>query len=194
MWLGLLMWAGPASTQTLYSLKVSRHVNVAGLSEHEVDNILHDASKILQNSSCNVIFKRNGPVGTFGSPSTPKIVKTPAQRDAVHSVDADIKVVEQIRFCRPHFGDQFDGCAWPRRAGSRSVIVVRNPVDPFPGILWPHEFGHRMGLRHRGDPLALMTGCRFDGRQVQIRQDECRCFLSGPGSCRRQDPLHQCDQ
>jgi hypothetical protein len=196
--LGLLMWAEPASAQSSaqssYSLKVSRHRNVVALSEHEVDSILHDASKILQNSSCNVTLKRNGPIDTFGSHNTPKIIKTKAQRDAVHSVDADVKIVEEIRFCRPNLGNRFDGCAWPPRAGSRSIIVVRHPAEPFPSILWPHEFGHRMGLRHRSDPLALMTGCKFDGRQVQVRQDECHCFLSGPGSCRRHDPPRQCNE
>jgi hypothetical protein len=192
--LGLLVWAEPASAQSPYSLKVSRHVNVVALGEHEVDSILHGASEILQKNSCNVTFKRDGPIGTFGSADTPKVIRTKAQRDAVHSVDADVKVVEEIRFCRPNMGNSFDGCAWPPRAGSRSIIVVRHPADPFPSILWPHEFGHRMGLRHLSDPLALMTGCRFDGKQVQIRQDDCSCFLSGPGSCRRQDPPRQCDQ
>jgi hypothetical protein len=192
--LGLLMWAEPASAQSLYALKVSHHRDVVALSEHEVDKILQDASKVLQGNSCNVTLKRDGPIGTFGSAATPAIIKTGAQRDAVHSVDADVKIVEKIKFCRRNMGNKFDGCAWPPRAGSRSIIVVRHPADPFPSILWPHEFGHRMGLRHVSDPLALMTGCRFDGRQVQVRQDECRCYLSGPGSCRRQDPPRQCDQ
>jgi hypothetical protein len=192
--LGLFTWAEPASAQSLYSLKVSRHLNVVALSEHEVDNILDDASKILQNSACNVTFKRDGSIGTFGSADTPKIITTRAQRDAVHSVDADVKVVEKIEFCRPGLGNNFDGCAWPPRAGSRSIIVVRHPVDPFPSILWPHELGHRMGLRHRSEPLALMTGCGFDGRQVQVSRNECNCFRSGPGSCRRRDPPRQCDQ
>src|SRR5262249_57592659 len=87
---GLLMWAEPASAQSPYSLKVSRHVNVVALGEHEVDSILHDASEILKKSSCNVTFKRDGPIGTFGSADTPKVIKTRAQRNTVHNVTADL--------------------------------------------------------------------------------------------------------
>jgi hypothetical protein len=201
--LALLMWVEPASAQKTYSLQVSRHESVA-LSADEVDEILADMSKILQKDSahvsppnnvrCNVTFKRKGPVATFGSPNRQGIIDTRADRDAVHREDADVKVVNEINFCRGEPA-KFAGCAWPPPLGRRSMIVVRNPPAPFPGILWAHEFGHRTGLRHRSDALALMTICDLKGNQVQVTQDECNCFLSGPGSCTRQDPRRlQCGQ
>jgi hypothetical protein len=196
--LGLPMCADLASAQSRYSLTVSRHRGVP-LSEDDVDKILDDASKILQKNSCDVTFKRNGSVRLFASRDTPKIITDEEDRDAVHQERADVKVVEKIKFCRPELGFQaFDGCSWPPRMGRRSMIVVQNPAEPFPNIgrLWAHEFGHRTGLRHRSEPLALMTGCKFlRNPLVQVRQDECNCFLEGPGSCVREDPLDlHCDQ
>jgi hypothetical protein len=189
--LGLLTWVEPASAQKTYSLTVSRHQDVA-LSADDVDKILADASKMLQkdsartsnpnNVACKVTFKRNGPVTTFASPDAPKIIRTAADRDAIHREKAHVKVVEKIKFCR---GDpaEFAGCAWPPQDKSRSIIVVRDPPAPAPAILWAHEFGHRMGLRHRGEPLALMTVCDLKRNQVQVTRKECKCFLDGPGSC-----------
>jgi hypothetical protein len=192
--LALLMWAKPASAQSPYSLTVSRHHTVT-LSESDIDKILRDASEILQNNSanaCNVTFTRNGPVKTFASPNTPAIIQNRADRDAVHSEDSDIKIVKEIGFCRPGRGS-FRGCAWPPRAGGRgiSVIFVEHPenVKPNIGRLWAHELGHRMGLRHVSDKLALM-GCSLDNPSAEINKRDCECFLSGPGSCTRSD--HRC--
>ena len=200
--LGLLMWAEPASAQSTYSLTVSHHKDIA-LSEDDVDKILASASKVLQkdsghrstasNVACKVTFKRKGPVTTFASADTPKIINTAADRDAVHREVADVKVVEKIKFCRGDPSD-FGGCAWPPRANSRSIIVVRDPPAPFPGILWAHEFGHRTGLRHRGERQALMTICDLKGDQVQVNRKECDCFLGGPGSCRVPEPPVACER
>jgi hypothetical protein len=200
--LGLLLWVEPASAQKTYSLTISRHPDVA-LSAADVDKILADATKMLQKTSaptsspdnvaCNVSFKRNGPVTTFASRNAPKIIKTEADRDAVHSEKADVKVVEKIRFCRDDPAD-FAGCAWPPKDGSRSIIVVRDPPAPAPAVLWAHELGHRMGLRHRGERLALMSICDLSRGQVQVNQKECKCFLDGPGSCtpRTEPPPAEC--
>jgi hypothetical protein len=192
--LALLMWAEPASAQSPYSLTVSRHHTVT-LSESDIDEILRDASEILQNNSahaCNATFKRNGPVKTFTSPDTPAIIRDRADRDAVHSEDSDIKIVKEIGFCRLGRGS-FRGCAWPPRAGGRgarriSVIFVERPenVKPNIGRLWAHELGHRMGLRHVSDKPALM-GCSLNNPSAEITKRDCECFLSGPGSCTRSD-------
>src|SRR5436189_4568345 len=94
--LGLLMWIDPASAQSPYSLKISRHHTV-NVNEGAVDDILRDASEILQNNSahaCNVTFRRIGPVETFASPGPPAIIRKTrdgmADRDAVHSEDSDV--------------------------------------------------------------------------------------------------------
>jgi hypothetical protein len=198
--LGLLMWAETASAQSPYSLKVSRHPTVMGMMsqseiDRKVDDILSDASKILRNNSahaCNVTFRRNGPVETFTSPSAPAIIRphSPADRDAVHSEDSDIKIVKEIRSCRSDDPTKRDGCAWPpeARGGKISIIVVETPGDAIPNIgrLWAHELGHRMGLRHMKSRRALMTGCDFS-REARISKRDCDCFLMGPQSCERTD-------
>jgi hypothetical protein len=199
--LGLLMWVEPAGAQTTHSLAVSHHRNTE-LSNDDIDTILGDASKVLQKEAghvdtpndvaCNVTLQRRGAVRTFASRSTPAKINEQADRDAVHRENADIKVVEVINFCKGH--GPVAGCTWPPEA--HSMIIVR-PGRTLPRVfqhlVWAHEFGHRTGLRHRSDPLALMTICPLSpqaANQVQVSRDECNCFLSGPGSCRRQEPAN----
>ena len=127
---------------------------------------------------------------------TPAVIRTEAQRDAVYRVDADIKVVGEIKFCRPDLGlDFFNGCAFPRSMGRKSMIVThaRAATVPLRSILWAHEFGHRTGLQHRADSDALMTSCpNLFGHQVQVNEDECRCFRLGPGGCTRPPVRPRC--
>jgi hypothetical protein len=183
--LGLLISVEPASAQKEYPLRVSVHEDVRPrLTKSEVEEILRGASQLLKDSSCDVTFKLNGPVQTFASPSTPAIIKTKAQRDAVHRIDAEVKVVQEITFCNPSQKlPFFTGCAFPFSMARKSMIVTRAHVatPPVQSIQWAHEFGHRTGLRHRADPHALMTSCpNFSGIEVEVNSDECRCFLRGP--------------
>jgi hypothetical protein len=195
--LGLLMWTGPTSAQSTYSLKVTHHRSFT-VTGAEVDKILDDASKMLQKNSghvnttdnvaCDVTFTRKGSVDTFAWRRTPAIINTRAQRDAVYREESDVKIVDTMNFCRKR-GGPLAGCTWPPRAGHRSMIVVRpRPDRPFRHLVWAHEFGHRTGLRHRSEPQALMTVCPLRGDQVQVNRDECNCLVSGPRSCIRRDP------
>jgi len=130
-------------------------------------------------------------VRTFGSADTPLTISDGQQRDAVHRVDSDVagvdfhvKIVKEIRFCRPGSGS-FNGCAFPTRF--RSIIVIP-PEDGLPSeILWAHEFGHLTGLPHRNSSCALMTcfSVRALDRDTRVRvnRKECGCLLGGPGSC-----------
>jgi hypothetical protein len=222
--LALLMAVSPASAQKTYLVSVSRHSSLPALTESDVKGILADASKMLQNVSCDVTFTLKGPVGTFGSPDTPASVDE-AHIDAVHLVDANVvgvdfhvKVVKKItNFCRIRADSGFHGCAFPPQF--RSIIVEHpethtNPAAPSgpplrkgilrDHLLWAHEFGHLTGLGHRiepgvtgsaGQPHALMTPCdltrfsRVSDASVQVRADECRCLLGGPGSCPLPEPV-----
>jgi hypothetical protein len=159
--------------------------------------------------ACNVTFSLKGPVRTFSSPA--KIVDED-NIAAVHRIDSDVdgvdfhvKVVEELKFCRQGLSGHFAGCSFSPPE-FRSMIVVhpalhRNSqghiLATFPDhLLWAHEFGHMTGLGHRDDePLALMTRCplntQFSGTpdaRVQVKRDECRHLLGGPGS-RPPDPL-----
>lgn len=189
----LLLWVEPASAQSAeYSLQVSRHRNVQ-LDESEVDRILEAASNLLKHAQCDVTFRRNGPVQIFASSNTPDVISTKVDRDAVYREPGDVKVVSEIAFCRPGLGDSFDGCSYPPRAGRKSMIVTHEQLDRnLRHILWAHEFGHRTGLKHRADPEALMTVCDLAADQVKVKQAECRCFLSGPGHCRKRERRPQC--
>lgn len=197
--LALLLSAEPASAREIaraqieYSVTVSVHEDVRPrLTKEDAEEILEGASNLL--SHCNVRFKLTAPIQTFGSP--PAVIRTRAQRNAVYGVDAHIKVVGEIKFCRPDLGlDIFNGCAFPRTKGRKSMIVThaRAATAPLRSILWAHEFGHRTGLQHRADSDALMTSCpNLFGHQVQVNEDECRCFRLGPGGCTKPPVRPRC--
>jgi Matrixin len=212
--LAALMWAETATAQKTYSLSVSHH-NAAPLSEEEVKGILDRASQVLQRNShpdCNVTFTLKGAIGKFPreDPPPPALAKPIVNKDnieAVHRVDSNVadvdfrvKIVKEIRFCRPDIprpNGQFDGCSF-FPTDSRSIIVVhpkfhKNPRDldgePLPNypdhLLWAHEFGHLTGLPHRRVRSALMTPCSLTevpDNRVSIKAAECKKFRSGPGA------------
>lgn len=214
-----------ASAQSTYSLSVTRHSSVPALSDADVRQILASASKMLQEApgtpndvTCDVTFRLKGPVRTFSDPPTMRRPNTLASVTesniaAVNKVDSDIdgvdfhvKVVEEIKFCRPGVHGNQAGCAFSP-PDFHSIIVVhpkrhrdpRNPDGPrlasFPDhLLWAHEFGHLTGLGHRegvgnrDDEIALMTRCNLatqfsnlPDKRVLVSQDECRHLLAGPG-------------
>lgn len=182
----LLIWAGLASAQSTYPLKVSHHRSVE-VSTPAIDKILADASRMLKkapghvdstdNVACRVTFRREGTLSVFASRHTPAVINTEADVDAVHSEPSDIKVVEAINFCKGMTG-RFAGCSWPIER--RSIIVTPGRLRH---LVWAHEFGHLTGLKHRSEPLALMTICPLTADQVQVSRQECDCLLSGMGTC-----------
>jgi len=188
----LARWVNPYA-QITHLLSVGRHHSVL-FSEEKVDQILAAASKVLQNTECNVALKRTGPVHTFGSPTIPAIIKNQIERDEVHKVKfnsdgiVNVKIVERIEFCRPNFGKAlFNGCSWPRHF--RSMIVVADPKPDVPELVWLHEFGHQTGLWHRRpDDGAVMSPCPLTRTNVQIAAHECKCFRIGPGAFKEPEP------
>jgi hypothetical protein len=188
--LGLLLWVAGAGAEVPdskeYSLTVSVHADAPKLTPGDVTKILKGAAGLLKSNGCDLKFKLKGPIQTFGSNRTPAVIKTEAQRDAVHAVPADVKVVKEINYCRPDLGSQFNGCAYPARPGSKSIIVThaRAETVALRSILWAHEFGHRTGLHHRAEEDALMSGCGgLWGEMTDVNDGECSCFLLGPGGC-----------
>jgi hypothetical protein len=187
--LALVLGTSSASAQAIYSLKVSRHPSVS-FSDQRVDQILADASKMLQ-KACNVTLQRVGPVQVL-SANAPAVIRKRSDRDAVHKENPDpdpkvisLKIVKKIEFCRPQQGNSFAGCSWPH--SFHSIIVVAD--DNIPELLWPHEFGHHTGLWHRkGLNDALMSPCPLKPTNVQITPSECQCLLGGPGACQTPEP------
>jgi hypothetical protein len=200
IWLALLIGITSASAQVTYSLKVSRHPSVS-FSDQQVDQILADASKMLQkdphhadatnNVACNVTLQRVGPVQVL-SANAPAVIKNQSDRDAVHRENPDsdpnvisVKIVKKIEFCRPQQGNSFVGCSWPH--SFHSIIVVADQKSP--KLVWPHEFGHHTGLWHRkGLNNALMSPCTLKATNVQVTKSECSCLLAGPGGCKTSEP------
>jgi hypothetical protein len=183
VFVGLSVWSAPAGAKT-YSLTVSVHRDVADLTRNEVKAILKRASRIMHDAKCNVTFTLGGDIGRFDLPGA-KEITTEAQRDAVHNVKANVKIVDKIGFC--FAPGVFRGCAFPpeqpRGTPGISIILTRNEASL--ANRWAHEVGHRMGLPHRQglDKTPLMTACTVEPQSVDLTKKECKCFLGGPLSC-----------
>jgi hypothetical protein len=187
---GLLMWSAPASAKT-YSLTVSVHKDVAKLTRNEVKEILKRASRIMHDAKCDVTFTLGGDIGRFDVPA--KEITTPDQRDAVHNVKANVKIVDKIGFC---FADGvFRGCAFPteRPPGPPGISIILTRNEASLANRWAHEVGHRMGLSHRRglDKKPLMTACAVEPQSAELTKEECKCFLEGPLSCGKPEVI-QC--
>ena len=185
-----------------YSVSVSQHALITDpLNDRQVKEILAGASKILKDKGCDITFTLKGRVDRYGqNPESPLSVNA-SDIDRVHEIKADpnadlhVKIVENIGSCRSFEGD-FNGCAWP--INFRSIIVKRDPEEgsppgndprPLSSFVWAHEFGHLMGLRHSLEPNSLMTPCQIKKTDKVVSEQQCLCYLSGPGT----SPNGQCD-
>jgi hypothetical protein len=192
---GLLMWADTANAQRpqpqiTFRLTVGVHDHET-VSADRINEILKEASKVL--SKCNVILKRKGAVGSFMAPNTVPnkegLIDNEAERDAVHKVNFDVKVVEApFFFCRGPvdtelvMGCSFDPLPGEQRPQRKSMIVSNPPNIKLAGKIWAHEFGHKSGLKHRNEGKALMR-CLVKPENDEINDHECDCIRNGPGSC-----------
>ena len=186
-------WAASSGVRQ-HRFQVSRFGS-ANIFDAEVDDILADASTVLQMNDppfadappvnpgdppqpgdvpCNVTFSRDGDVIPFAGPGT---ITTQADEDAYLMMPGHVKVVDQISNCKGFVGP-VSGCG----PGS-SFAVVRLPPSQraLEGILWAHEFGHvqltRSGEDHRDDIAnALMTGKGIHPGSKKINEAECKAF------------------
>jgi len=189
VFVGLLMWSAPAGAKT-YSLTVSVHKDVAELNRDEVKAILKRASRIMHKAHCDVTFTLDGDIGRFEVPGG-KEITTETQRDAVHNVHANVKIVDKIGFC--FAPGVFRGCAFPpdHPSGPPSISIILTRNEASLANRWAHEVGHRMGLPHRQglDKKPLMTACAVTPQSKRLTRDECKCFLDGPLSCGKPEPV-----
>jgi hypothetical protein len=203
--IGLLPWVEPAGAEE-HQLTVSVHEAVRPTpSRKTIEKILERASQLLQRNDssvrndCDVTFKLKE-LKTFSSASAN--ITDDKTLEAVHSVVADVKVVQTITYCKNEIRRSgFWGCAWRPEGRPKSVIVAyRAPFAAPPNlrhIVWAHEFGHTTGLEHR-DPEntelldPLMTACSIESFTVKINKYECGCFRAGPRSCQMPDQNLRC--
>lgn len=190
--LGLLWWVEPACAQgklVSHPLTISIYPALQ-LTQNDVETILNGASDILQGkntnitppNSCKVEFQFSAFV-PFPK-SAPGQINTPADLEAVQSVPADVKIVQNINYCDQEV-QGFYGCAW--RAGGRQRTVIIDNVGISVGVgsvALAHEYGHTTGLLHRydNDDFNLMSPCALDAYNQLINQQECAQFISGPVS------------
>jgi len=180
--LGLMLWAEPAAALKLkvHALTVAIHPQVnPSLTQNEIEQILQLASGLLHASRCGAGFSLKS-LTSFTS--APAVINDAADLEAVHSVPADVKVVQEVNFCIRGAENGLIGCSWRPNDRPRTMIVTTR-VHGFglDRILWAHEFGHVAGLAHRSDDRrALMTPCGLDAFNLRINRDECRHFVAGP--------------
>jgi hypothetical protein len=213
--LAVLTWVEPATAQSTYSVSVTRHSDrdVPDLNESQVKAILARASHMLRKDStrndddvsCDVTFTLKGQVGTFASPKTPVVDQDNIGaflNSNVAGADFHVKIVKEIKFCRPGLpAGSFAGCSFSPPDFRSMVLVHPDLLEDAHGrypdhLLWAHEFGHLTGLPHRDDDeLALMTRCdlrtqfsNVSDARVRVNARECRKLLAGPGA-QAADPL-----
>ncbi len=153
------------------NMVISRHVGVT-ISEQRADQIFADAHALLlkkdgtDDVSCDVDFRRSGPVSSFDGigaiNDTSDFAEVCAERGNVH-------VVREINWCMVP-GD-FHGCA----STSANCMVVVRDFESLEGILWAHEYGHTQGLHHRNNANALMYPALWDTNR-RVLAWECDYF------------------
>ncbi len=163
------VWSG----QSLVTkwLSVRRHSTAPALGEAHADDILSDASTVLQDVdgtddvACNVSLRRLGAVTTFtnGDGSIDNSAEFQALEGGVNFVDA-------INWCG-QLSPNIIGCA--EMPGD--IIAVVQHADNEEGILWAHEFGHTQGLDHRDDANAIMNGI-INVTREHVNSNECNSF------------------
>jgi hypothetical protein len=176
--LGLLLCIEPVAAQTMrHPVTVSVHRQV-DMNKFDVMFALRRASRLLQRTnSCRVGLKLSGRIKHFDGPLD---ITNETELEKVHNVDADIKVVSTITFCKT--GGSYFGCAWRPPGLTKTVIIAQDKPGAFAiqHVVWAHEFGHTKGLPHRADNRrALMWPCGLDTRTTRINPDECDCFRDG---------------
>jgi hypothetical protein len=188
--LGLLLCVEPVGAQTVQQLTVSVHKEL-GLgpiaTKKMVKAALEGASFLLQvTNNCPVRFELKGTIKTFDGP--PVDIDDKTELEEVHNVDADVKIVRTITFCKTD--GNYYGCAWRPEAHEHEKTVIIALRKSGRGtlrlrrIVLAHEFGHTRGLPHRtGQPNALMSPS-LSNRTLRINADpECKCFGRGQGAC-----------
>src|SRR5262245_33514527 len=102
--LGLLTRVEPVSAEA-YTLNVSVHNEVRpALNPAAVDRIVKRASALMKKdfNKCNVEFK----LGSVQPLAGPAHITDEATLEAVHRVDAHVKVVQKISFCKGIYDDK----------------------------------------------------------------------------------------
>ena len=184
--LGLLAWGQAAvAAEPTVALTVSRHPSVKAFTDDEIRKALQDASEVMRKAQCPVTFTLNGSVRKFTKGAPAKIVSM-RDLDKAHSEPTDVKIVKEIKCCVEKAGE-YAGCSWPPKEGSHSIILIEKQL--LLGNRWAHEFGHRMGLKHRDEPgeataatMPLMVSEGVSERAVEVSTEECKCFQN-PGQC-----------
>jgi hypothetical protein len=136
----------------------------------------------MHDAQCDVTFTLDGNISRFDGA---KDIADAAQRDAVHNVKANVKIVDRIGFCFAQ--GEFRGCAFPPEhpPGPPGISIILTRKEASLANRWAHEVGHRMGLPHRqgSDKKPLMTACAVERQSLKLTKEECKCFLEGPLSC-----------
>jgi hypothetical protein len=99
-------------------------------------------------------------------------IDTSAEADALLGLPGRVKVVREIGWCG---GPALNviGCS---RTPGNGMIVVR--LEGWDGLLWLHEYGHNVGLRHTNDPRDVMYPY-FEGGE-RLNAGQCAAYHAPP--------------
>lgn len=153
-------------------VRARRHADAPAMNNADVDQILGDASILLQTDNgsgdmeCRVEFKRLGNVVTYEEGTA--AINNSADWTAL---EPGVNLVSDINWCGT-LSPTIIGCG--DEPGSR-VAVEETAVDD---VLWAHELGHNYGISHRsGDHLIMNPIILPSGDSVDSA--ECSKFRGG---------------
>lgn len=201
----------PARQTHTHGLTFVNHVNTTSpMTAARLDSVLHESSLRVATGDfdgdvpCCTVVQRSGSGGTFGTPGDGlDTVNDAATINAVLAQNGGrVKIVNVINYCGGA-GTNIIGCSY---APGNGMVVVRLSSLPFEAVLWPHEYGHNLGLQHSTDARAIMNA-RDNGANNGLAPAECAAFhspapsalaiISATGTCTDDgdalaDPIDNC--